>query len=182
MITITSTELEKKLSANPGLTVLDVRTPVEFEQTHIEGSINIPLDQFNPSDFLKNNSYPKEHKVYLICQSGQRSQHAAKLFDKEGLSGGIVIEGGLAEWIKAGFKVKTGSTKVISLERQVRIAAGSLVLLGLVLAKFFHPAFIWLSAFVGAGLINAGITDWCGMGLLLARLPWNQLSKANRCC
>jgi len=182
MISITSSELEKKLSANPGLTILDVRTSVEFEQTHIEGSVNIPLDQFNPSDFIKNNSYSTAHKVYLVCQSGQRSQHAAKLFDKEGLSGAIVLEGGIVEWVKAGFKVKTGNTKIISLERQVRIAAGSLVLLGIVLGKFVHPAFIWLSAFVGAGLINAGITDWCGMGLLLARLPWNQISKVNRCC
>jgi rhodanese-related sulfurtransferase len=174
MITITSSELEKSLSADPGLTLLDVRTPVEFEQTHIEGSINIPLDQLDPSNFIRNNSYPKEHRVYLICQSGQRSQHAAKLFDKEGLSGAVVLQGGVADWIKTGFKVKTGNTEVISLERQVRIAAGSLVLLGVVLAQFVHPAFIWLSALVGAGLINAGITDWCGMGLLLARFPWNQ--------
>ena len=66
-----------------------------------------------------------------------------------------------------------GAGRVISLERQVRIAAGSLVLTGVILAWFVNPCFIGLSAFVGAGLIFAGITDWCGMGLLLAKLPWN---------
>ena len=68
----------------------------------------------------------------------------------------------------------TGGSRVISLERQVRIAAGSLVLLGVALGLLVHPAFIGLAAFVGAGLVFAGVTDWCGMGLLLARMPWNQ--------
>ena len=174
MITITVSELEKTLSKNPKLVLLDVRTPVEFDQAHIEGSINIPLNHLNPANFLKNNYFSKEQNVYILCQSGQRSQQAAKLFDKDGLVGSVVLDGGVSAWIKAGFKVKTGKSKIISLERQVRIAAGSLVLLGVILGKFFHPGFYWLSALVGAGLINAGITDWCGMGLLLARLPWNQ--------
>lgn len=174
MITITTLELEKLLSTNPGLTLLDVRTPNEFDGAHIEGSINIPLDQLTAAYFLKNKQRFNEHSCYLICQKGPRSQQAARLFEKEGLSGAIVVEGGLSAWVMAGFKVKTGDSNIISLERQVRVAAGSLVLLGVILAKFTHPDFIWLSAFVGAGLIFAGITDWCGMGMLLARLPWNQ--------
>jgi len=182
MSTITPLEFEKLLSSNKSLTLLDVRTPAEFDGEHIEGSVNIPLDQLNSDYLLKNKQQLHANSFYLLCQKGQRAQHAAKFFEKEGLTGAVVIEGGLSALIDAGLKVKTGSTKVISLERQVRIAAGSLVLIGLVLAKFVHPAFIWLSAFVGAGLINAGLTDWCGMGLLLARLPWNQTSKVNRCC
>jgi predicted branched-subunit amino acid permease len=67
-----------------------------------------------------------------------------------------------------------GTTKAISVERQVRIAAGSIVLSGVLLSKFVHPNFVWLSGFVGAGLIFAGITDFCGMGLLLAKAPWNR--------
>jgi rhodanese-related sulfurtransferase len=174
MITITSLELEKILSANSGLSLLDVRTPAEFDEGHIEGSINVPLDQLTPAYFLKNKQRFCERNFYLICQKGPRSQQAARLFDKEGLNGAIVVGGGLSAWIEAGFKIKTGKSKVIGLERQVRIAAGSLVILGVILAKFVHPDFIWLSAFVGAGLIFAGITDWCGMGMLLASLPWNQ--------
>jgi hypothetical protein len=72
--------------------------------------------------------------------------------------------------------------KAISLERQVRIAAGSLTFLGAALGAFVHPAFIGLSAFVGAGLIFAGVTDTCGMGMILARMPWNQCKQANDCC
>ena len=174
MMIITPIELEKLLSKNLTLTLLDVRTPVEFEGAHIEGSINIPLDQLNTSYFSKNSQQFRERTVYLLCQKGPRAYRAAGLFEKEGLKGAVVVEGGVSAWIEAGFEVIKGNTKIISLERQVRIAAGSLVLLGVILGKFVHPGFYWLSAFIGAGLINAGITDWCGMGLLLARLPWNR--------
>ena len=174
MSTISVVELEKLVLSNSKLTLLDVRTPGEYESAHIENSINIPLDQLDPANFLKNNYLPKEQKVYLLCQKGLRAQKAASLFEKQGLTGSIVVEGGVSAWVDAGFKVKKGNSKIISLERQVRIAAGSLVLIGALLGYFVHPGFIWLSAFVGAGLINAGITDWCGMGLLIARLPWNR--------
>jgi len=174
MNTITSSQLQKVLNNNPGSTLLDVRTPVEFDQAHIEGSINIPLDQLNPVDLFKNNYWPKDHIVYLLCQNGPRAHNASKLFAKENFSGAVIVDGGVSAWIKEGFEVIKGKSRVISLERQVRIAAGSLVLLGVILAKTVHPGFIWLSAIVGAGLINAGITDWCGMGLLLARFPWNK--------
>ncbi len=74
--------------------------------------------------------------------------------------------------------LERGTTKVISLERQVRIVAGSLVVIGVVLGYFVHPWFVGLSAFVGAGLVFAGITDFCGMGLLLAKFPWNAQKPA----
>ena len=85
----------------------------------------------------------------------------------------VIIAGGTKAWIDAGLPVTRSEVQVISLERQVRIAAGSLVLVGAVLGWLVHPGFFGLSAFVGAGLVFAGITDFCGMGLLLARLPWN---------
>ena len=84
-------------------------------------------------------------------------------------------------WAEAGLPVNRGSSKVISLERQVRIAAGTIVLTGVLLAHFLHPAFIWLSGLVGAGLTFAGITDWCGMGMLIAKMPWNQRGS-DACC
>jgi tetrahydrodipicolinate N-succinyltransferase len=85
-----------------------------------------------------------------------------------------VVEGGTELWAAAGLPTEGTGRKVISIERQVRIGAGSLVLTGLILGFLFHPAFFALSAFIGAGLVFAGITDWCGMGLLLARAPWNR--------
>ena len=180
MSNITVLELQNLISKDAKTTLLDVRTPAEFESAHIDGSINIPLNQLDPAGFLKNNNHPNERKIYLLCQRGARAQHAAKLFENKSLGNAVVVDGGVSAWIEAGYKVIEGKTRVISLERQVRIAAGSLVLLGVLFSIFVHPAFIWLSAVVGAGLINAGITDWCGMGLLLARLPWNQNSK--KCC
>jgi rhodanese-related sulfurtransferase len=90
----------------------------------------------------------------------------------------VNIAGGILACIEAGVPVVRGS-KAMSLERQVRIAAGSLVLLSLVLS-LVHPAFLGLAAFVGAGLVFAGITDTCGMGMLLARMPWNQVAEVAR--
>jgi rhodanese-related sulfurtransferase len=90
----------------------------------------------------------------------------------------VVVEGGTEAWIAAGLPVDRGTVTAISLERQVRIAAGALVLLGVLLGWLVHPAFFGLSGFVGAGLVFAGITDFCGMGLLLARMPWNNRAHA----
>ena len=90
-----------------------------------------------------------------------------------------MLEGGVTAWEQAGLPVKRGKT-VLSLERQVRVAAGLLVLTGVVLGFLVHPAFFGLAAFVGAGLTFAGLTDWCGMAMLLAKMPWNQ--RGGTCC
>jgi hypothetical protein len=86
----------------------------------------------------------------------------------------IVVEGGTDGWVRAGCPVERSDRKTISLERQVRIGAGLLVLLGVAMGFGLHAGYFALSAFVGAGLVVAGITDWCGMGMLLARMPWNR--------
>jgi rhodanese-related sulfurtransferase len=91
----------------------------------------------------------------------------------------VCVEGGTDAWEQAGLPVVRGH-KVISLDRQVRMAAGLLVLLGVGLSFLVHPAFSALSAFVGAGLLFAGITDTCGMAMLLAKMPWNQVREGSR--
>jgi rhodanese-related sulfurtransferase len=116
----------------------------------------------------------KDQPVYLLCRSGQRATKAAEKFSREGFSQSIIVEGGTLAWIEANLPVTRSSVKIISLERQVRIVAGSLVLIGVLLGWFVQRGFFGLSAFVGAGLVFAGITDFCGMGLLLAKLPWNK--------
>ena len=173
MNTITPAALQKLLAASPGLPLLDVRTPVEFAEVHVPQARNEPLDQFNPAQLFGTGGLAKDQPVYLLCRSGARAAKAAEKLARAGLANGVVVTGGTLAWIEAGLPVERGAVKVISLERQVRIAAGSLVLLGLLLAKFVHPYLIGLTAFVGGGLVFAGITDFCGMGLLLARLPWN---------
>ena len=170
MKTISPIELQNLLAAQPGLAVLDVRTPVEFAEVHVPQARNIPLDQLQPGAV----QVPKDQAVYLLCRSGQRATKAAEKLAKQGFAEPIVVEGGTLAWMAANLPVTRSAVKVMSLERQVRIAAGSLVLIGVLLGWFVHRGFYGLAGFVGAGLVFAGITDFCGMGLLLAKLPWNR--------
>ena len=170
MKTISPAELQKILAAQPDLPLLDVRTPVEFAEVHVPQARSIPLDELDPAAL----NLPKDQPVFLLCRSGQRATKAAEKFAKAGFTQPVVVAGGTLAWIDANLPVIRGVAKVISLERQVRIIAGSLVFIGIVLGWFVHRGFYGLSAFVGAGLVFAGITDFCGMGLLLAKMPWNR--------
>ncbi len=173
MKTIRPTDLQDLLLRNPALALVDVRTPVEFAEVHAQNARNVPLDSFNPKVRVAAGLIATEQPTYLLCRSGARATKAAEKMAKEGFDNAVVVEGGTLAWVEAGLPVKRAEVKTISLERQVRIGAGSLVLIGALLAWFVHPYFIGLSAFVGAGLVFAGISDWCGMGLLLAKAPWN---------
>ena len=154
------------------LDLIDVRTPVEFREVHVEGARNVPLDRLDAVALIKarNGSEP----LYVICRSGSRGQQACEKLFQAGFADAVNVEGGTLACVEAGLPVVRGK-KAVSLERQVRIAAGAVVLLGAALS-FVHPAFLGLSAFVGAGLLFSGITDTCGMGLILARMPWNKSS------
>lgn len=169
--TITPAELQQRLAAKPDLTLIDVRTPAEFAAVHVPRARNVPLADFDPIAFA--GASRNGESVFILCHSGRRATDAAAQFASAGFQNAVVVEGGTEAWEKAGLPVTRGKG-AISIERQVRIAAGSLVLLGLVLGWNVHRYFLGISAFVGAGLIFAGITDWCGMGLLLAKAPWNQ--------
>ena len=173
MRTITPTDFQRLLAAQPGLVLLDVRTPAEFAEVHLPQARNVPLGSLDAQLFLKSTPIPADQALYLTCLSGARAAKAAERFAEAGFERTVLILGGTKAWIDASLPVTRGEAKVISLERQVRIAAGSLVLTGAALGWLVHPGFFGLSAFVGAGLVFAGITDFCGMGLLLARLPWN---------
>jgi rhodanese-related sulfurtransferase len=166
MATITPAALGKLLGELPDAEIIDVRTSLEFTEVHATGAKNLPLDTLNPADIST------EKPVYLLCRSGQRATKAAEKLSPSHQP--IVVEGGTLAWIDAGLPVIRGTKKVIILERQVRIAAGTLVLTGFLLGWFVHPYAFILSGFIGAGLIFAGITDWCGMGLLIAKAPWNK--------
>jgi rhodanese-related sulfurtransferase len=170
MKTITPADLQQILAAHPSSQVIDVRTPVEFAEVHVPQARSVPLNELKPGLL----QFAKDQPVYLLCRSGQRATKAAEKFAREGFSQPIVVEGGTLAWIDANLPVTRSGVKVMSLERQVRITAGSLVFIGVALGWFVHRGFYGLSAFVGAGLVFAGITDFCGMGLLLARMPWNK--------
>lgn len=178
MSAISPAALKDLLAKDPNIALLDVRTPVEFATVHVTAAASIPLDKLDAKALLSSGKLQNEEQpVYLLCQSGKRAVKAAESLSQAGIKNPIVIEGGTQAWVDAGFAVTRGKN-TISLKRQVRIAAGSLVLTGIILGYFVHHYFLGLSAFVGAGLIFAGITDWCGMGLLLAKAPWNRAPSA----
>jgi len=172
--TLTALELQKRLAAGETVTVIDVRTPVEYAEVHATSAVNIPLDRVSKESLATAGCADCGQTVYLLCRSGQRATKAAEKLLACGYAKPVVITGGTLAWIEAGLPVTRGTTKVISLERQVRITAGALVFTGAILAHFVNPNFVWLAGFVGAGLVFAGVTDFCGMGLLLARMPWNR--------
>lgn len=152
--------------------LIDVRTPVEFRESHVEFARNVPLDQLDPEAIMRSRAGSGE-LLYFICQMGGRSEKACEKFQQKGFANVVSVAGGTAAAERAGLPLVRGK-KAISLERQVRIAAGSLVLTGVLLGWLVTPYAYGLSGFVGAGLLFAGITDTCGMGMLLARMPWNQ--------
>ena len=179
MKSIQPTDLNGILGREPGTALIDVRTAAEYAGVHVPGSRNVPLSGLKPKALLAEGVVDLGAPVYLICRSGARADSAAIGFECEGFKHVVVVEGGTESWERAGLPVERGTIRVISLERQVRIAAGGLVLAGLLLARLVNPWFIGIAAFVGAGLVFAGITDFCGMALLLGRLPWNNRGAAS---
>lgn len=182
MSTITPQELAQLSSSGKVVVLIDVRTPVEFREVHVDFARNVPLDRLDPATLHSERSSSTDEPLYVICRSGARGQQACEKLAAAGLNV-VNVAGGVSAWDAAGLPVVRGQ-KSISLERQVRIAAGFLTLLGTVLALTVHPYFALLSAFVGAGLMFSGITDTCGMAMVLARMPWNQVATppADACC
>lgn len=148
--------------------IIDVRDPDEFEFQHIPDSVNIPLNDLQK----KLNQIPRDQSVFVICQSGVRSQEACQKLDGLGFASILSIEGGVNAYKQAGGHV-VKTSNVLPLMRQVQIGAGFLVILGIVLSHIFHPYFIGVSLFVGCGLMFAGVTGYCGMARILALMPWN---------
>ncbi len=171
--TISPTALSELSKSGQKIDLIDVRTPVEYREVHVAFARNVPLDQLDPNAVMQARTGSASEPLYVVCKSGGRGQQACDKFAKAGFMNVVNVEGGTLACEKAGVAVVRGK-KAMSLERQVRIAAGSLVLTGVILAYAVHPYLIGISAFVGAGLVFAGITDTCGMGMILARMPWNQ--------
>ena len=155
------------------VTLIDVREPGEFAGEHIPGATLVALSQFDPRKIPQT----ENTQLVLYCRSGNRSAIAAqKLFDA-GFESVTHLSYGIGAWKEAGYPTVTNRDAPISLMRQVQIVAGSLVLTGLVLGALVSPWFLLLSGFVGAGLMISGVTDTCMLGMLLAKLPYNQRSQ-----
>lgn len=171
--TITSQQLGELLIQQPDLPLIDVRTPREFRGKHVVGATNLPLDQLSEERLNSALSQRKNGTVYFICKGGTRSQMACEKAHAFGLSDVVNVEGGTDNCVSTGLEIERGA-RAVSLERQVRIVAGGLILTGAVLAIAVHPYWAGLAAFVGAGLVFSGVTDTCIMGDILAKMPWNR--------
>jgi rhodanese-related sulfurtransferase len=171
--TITSLELKDLLVRQPDLQLIDVRPPPEFREVHVVGARNVPFDQLSAEQLSSASGEDGNSTVYFICKVGKRSQKACEKVQKLGLPNVVNVEGGTDNCVAAGLPVERGK-KAFSLDRQVRITAGGLVVVGAVLAMTVDPYWAGLSALVGAGLVYSGVTDTCGMGALLTKMPWNR--------
>jgi rhodanese-related sulfurtransferase len=150
--------------------LIDIREPDEHAREHISGARLASLSRFGTREFAQEG----EKIAIFHCDSGNRTRQAAPQILSLGFKEVYHLEGGLQAWKRAGLPVELNRKAPISLMRQVQIAAGSLVLLGILLGLWVSPWFLGLSAFVGAGLAFAGATGFCGMARLLAVMPWNR--------
>ncbi|WP_428389755.1 rhodanese-like domain-containing protein [Mucisphaera sp.] len=169
--TVDVSALDAALKTTDAVVLIDVRTAGEYRGVHVPGAISVPLDALSV-DAVREHAGEND-EVYVICQSGGRGAKACELLAKQGLERVVNVEGGTSAWVSAGLPVVRGKG-TISIMRQVQIAAGSLVLLGVTGGFLIHPGFFGLSGFVGAGLLFAGLSDTCGMAILLAKMPWNR--------
>ncbi|NJP99096.1 rhodanese-like domain-containing protein [Streptomyces zingiberis] len=157
------------------LTVIDVRTPGEYAAGHLPGALNIPLDRIQ-SALPDIRDAAHRHDVLVVCASGARSENACKILAENNITT-TTLSGGTGAWADSGNELHRpqGSARTVwGMERQVRLTAGALVLLGLVLGALLHPAFQILSAGIAGGLVFSALTHTCGMAAILAKLPYNR--------
>jgi rhodanese-related sulfurtransferase len=169
-VALDTATLQPLLTAGRGPQIIDVRTPGEFESAHIPGSVNVPLEVLR--EHRDNLMAYLDEQLVLVCRSGQRATTAFQDLAAAGLANPRILQGGIAEWQSAGAPVRTGRARW-DLERQVRLVAGSIVLVAVLASVAFDPA-KWIAAFIGAGLTVAALTNTCAMAMLLAKLPYNR--------
>lgn len=164
-------ELNSRLAAGEDILLLDVRSAAEFESLHIRGSYNVPLPLL--AEHTAEFAGRLGTTVVLVCRSGARATEARTRLAAAGFPDALVLTGGVQEFERAGGKIVTGAQRW-SLERQVRMAAGSLVVAGLAGGKFLSPQIRTVAGVIGAGLTFSAATDTCAMGKALSLMPWNR--------
>ncbi|BAY28219.1 rhodanese-like protein [Nostoc carneum NIES-2107] len=167
-----SAQTLKQLLEQKAVTLIDVREPAEYAGEHIAGATLVSLSSFDP------HKVPQDGSIILYCRSGNRSAMAAQKLFSAGFATVTHLSGGIGAWKEAGLPTTINRKAPMSLLRQVQIITGSSVLLGTLLGAFVSPWFLLLSGLMGAGLVYSGITDTCILGMMLAKLPYNQRSGA----
>lgn len=170
--TIQASQLNQQLQSGAAPALIDVRTPVEFAEARIAGSRSMPLGALN-AEAVKE-AVGAAPACVLVCAAGKRAEQARRQLEAAGCGNLVVLEGGLAAWQSAGLPVERSPRKVLPLMRQVQLTIGLLALVSSVLALTLDIRFALIPAFLGAGLTMAGATGWCGLAILLSKMPWNR--------
>ncbi|WP_338600394.1 rhodanese-like domain-containing protein [Saccharopolyspora sp. SCSIO 74807] len=173
---VDTAEVREVRETDPQIRLIDVRTPGEFVSSHIPGSYNVPLDLLREhrDELTAQHGDP----VVLVCASGGRAEQARSLLETAGLERLSVLRGGITGWGREGGELNRGRG-TWAMERQVRLAAGLLVLTGVVASIAYEPL-KWIAGFVGAGLTFAAVTDTCAMSRVLGLLPHNRTPSTGR--
>lgn len=157
--------------SNSTVDFINVCTPAEYKEKHIEGVRSVPLDEL--STHL--NEFKDKKTIYIHCRSGARGRKAGELLLAQGVTAEIVnVEGGILAWEEAKFPVTLKKGAGLPLMRQVFLGAGLLILTSIFLTLFVSSYFIVMSTFIGLGLTISGATGWCGLAILLSKMPWNK--------
>ena len=181
--TITPRDLQGLLAGGSPALLLDVRSPGEYQGSRIPGTRLIPLDELDPAALCRERGADCS-PVYVICQSGGRASRAIQKLEAAGVKGCVLLEGGTQAWIDAGLPVVRGKSRVLPLMRQVQITIGAISATGALLALVVDPRFSIIPLFMGCGLLMAGITGFCGLAVLMAKMPWNKVTsrEGSSCC
>ncbi|MCF6229014.1 MAG: MBL fold metallo-hydrolase [Planctomycetes bacterium] len=158
--------------------IIDVRSPLEFSGESIDGCWNIPLEEL---EARVSELGTAKGQIILMCATGNRALMASQILERRKFSAYKIMDNGMKGWIKADLPYKAGK-KVVPVMRQVQLGAGMMILTGVLLSLFVHPYLLGIAAFVGAGLTLAGLTGFCGMGLILMRMPWNKVTPTTGSC
>jgi rhodanese-related sulfurtransferase len=157
--------------------LIDVREPIEHAEEHITCSLLIPLGELEK----RTDEISREYPLVITCRSGKRGGQAKEKLESLGYTNVSNLEGGIEAWKAAGHEVGQTQKNVFPLMQQVQLLIGIGVLIGVILSLLVHPNWVFLSAFFGAGLVFAGSTGWCGLAILISKMPWNRSGKQPAC-
>jgi rhodanese-related sulfurtransferase len=170
---IQAKQLEQVLQSGKRVALIDVRTPVEHDEMHIAGSRLMPLDRLDPAA-VKTAAENAEQCV-IICRSGKRAEQAYQKLRAAGCENMVILDGGVMSWESAGLALNRSAKKRLPLMRQVQLVIGVCAFVGSILALTVHKDFALIPAFFCGGLVLAGATGWCGLAVVLSKMPWNKI-------
>lgn len=175
---IQAKQVQRDIESGKRVALIDVRTPVEHDEMRISGSRLMPLDRLDPEQVKAAAAEAEAERCVLICGSGKRAEQAYEKLKAAGFENLVVLEGGVGAWESAGLPLERSLGRRLPLMRQVQLVIGVFALAGSILALTVDKNFALIPAFLGAGLTLAGSTGWCGLAILLSKMPWNKVA----CC